>query len=213
MHKQTSETLNKLIENKLYDAEEVKSYANILRENSEKSHQQFIISFSSFLIISITWILIKSSLVTNFKFYDFEFKDINILLLFLPILASFTLYKSISLLLLCTCIDEILFEFYEKIYPNLKSLDATYFLPPPSFESFDMFINDRASKTIVSKILNQIWFVFLVISFFLIPIILIGWMVIYSFQINSVVSIIIGLINVMFLIRIITISLNTSLSI
>lgn len=208
MHKITAEKLNQLIKDNTLDVDELKSYSNILRENSEKSSQQMNTSYFTFLVISLTWVLLKLSLIKNVSFYEFDFKNIDLVLLFLPLLSAFTFYKSVSLLLIRTYIEEVLSEYYCKIYPNLHSLDSTYLLSFPSFDNFDNFIHS-GSKTIVSIILNKLWLLFLVCFFYITPILLICWMICTSFCINSLISISIGVINSFFLIRIIHISLNT----
>lgn len=197
--------IEEIISRKKVDIEEIKSYESVLKENSNSCLKKFNISALSFLGLLAIWILVKFSFIKNVKFFDAELTDSRLIVVWIPFIAAFVLYRTVYSLIMHSLIDQILLGLYEKMFPNLISSKSKYFLTPPSFISFETFIMSEKFDETKFEGFNMLWTFFLGLAIFGLPIFFLGWMIFSNILMGSFLSIFISVISILILIR--TISL------
>lgn len=95
--------------------EQLAFFENKIWENRSQLESKFLKSFLLFIVVSVTWFMIKSTSIEKLSVFGMEFEEFNILLLILPPIAAFLYYQ----FFLCIGISEIINSTLKACYSQM----------------------------------------------------------------------------------------------
>lgn len=128
-----NDKLNKIIENKDTNIEELKSIESSLRENLNLSVKNFHNYFFASIILIVIWFLVNNSILDNVEVFNMKINNTKVLLISIPFISSITNYLMISYLASYQMIDIVIKKIETRIYPSICGSALIEFVSYPSF--------------------------------------------------------------------------------